>query len=125
MVASPAVHDFDSYEANAEGYFLESAAIEWFVDCYVADRRDLRNEYFAPLLARDLSDQPPATVVTAGFDPLRDEGVAYADHLDANGVPTDHYHYEDMIHGFLGMVGMVDAAADVVERIGADLADAF
>ncbi|MFB6141809.1 MAG: alpha/beta hydrolase [Halorientalis sp.] len=124
-VASPAVHDFPSYEENAEGYFLETEAMEWFVDCYVDDDRDLRNEYFAPLLARELSATPPATVLTAGFDPIRDEGVAYADHLEESGVDVNHYHYEDLIHGFLGMVDMVDPAADAVERVGEDLRAAF
>jgi acetyl esterase len=124
-VASPAVHDFDSYEENAEGYFLETEATEWFHDHYVADERDHRNEYFAPLLAGDLAGVPPASVVTAGFDPLRDEGIAYAEALEADGVSVEHYHYEDMIHGFFGMVGMVDAAGDAVANLGSDLQDAF
>jgi acetyl esterase len=124
-VASPAVHDFDSYVENAEGYFLETGAMEWFLDSYVADTRDHRNEYFAPLLASDLEGVPPASVVTAGFDPLRDEGVAYAENLEAAGVDVAHYHYEEMIHGFFGMIAMVDAAGDAVAELAADLQDAF
>jgi acetyl esterase len=125
-VSSPVVdEEFDSYEENAEGYFLETESMEWFVDQYVQDEIHLRNEYFAPLLAADLSDVPPATILTAEFDPLRDEGAAYADRLEADGVEVTHEHYEDMIHGFATMIGVVDAAEDAVERIAADLDGAF
>lgn len=124
-VASPAVHDFDSYEENAEGYFLETPGMEWFLDCYVEDDLHLRNEYFSPLLANDLSATPPASVVTAGFDPLRDEGQAYADRLEENGVPVERYHHADMIHGFVSMSDMIDAGAEAVAELGADLQAAF
>ncbi len=125
-VSSPVLgEDFDSYEENAEGYFLETESMEWFVEQYVHDEIHLRNEYFAPLLAEDLSGVPSATILTAEFDPLRDEGTVYADRLEADGVDVTHDHYEDMIHGFASMVGVVDAADDAVERIAADLDTAF
>ncbi|MFB6179292.1 MAG: alpha/beta hydrolase [Halorientalis sp.] len=124
-VSSPVLGGFDSYEENAEGYFLERQGMEWFSEKYLADTSDVRNEYFAPLLARDLSAVPLATIITAGFDPLRDEGRAYADRLDEAGVDVDHHHYEEMIHGFASMLGMVDAAEDAVEAIGSDLRAAF
>ncbi|MFB6083828.1 MAG: alpha/beta hydrolase [Halorientalis sp.] len=126
VVSSPVVgEEFDSYEENAEGYFLERDSMEWFHEKYVQDEIHLRNEYFAPLLADDLSGVPPATIVTAGFDPLRDEGIAYADRLESEGVDVTHAHYEDMIHGFATMIGVVDAAEDAVATIAADLDDAF
>lgn len=124
-VSTPVVESFESYAENAEGYFLERATMEWFLDKYVQREADLRNEYFAPLLARDLSGVPPATVVTAGFDPLRDEGDAYADRLDAADVSVDHRTYEGMIHGFASMIGVIDAADDVVDVAATNLSAAF
>ncbi|RXK46644.1 alpha/beta hydrolase [Halorientalis pallida] len=125
-VSSPVLDaDFDSYEENAEGYFLETESMEWFVDQYIQDEIHLRNEYFAPLLADDLSGVPPASILTAEFDPLRDEGTVYADRLEDAGVDVTLDHYEDMIHGFATMVGVVDAADDAIGSIAADLDDAF
>ncbi|WP_246982530.1 alpha/beta hydrolase [Halorientalis marina] len=123
-VDSPVTGEYDSYEENAEGYFLEREGMEWFMEQYVDDEIHLRNEYFAPILA-DLSGVPPASVVTAGFDPLRDEGQAYAAKLEAAGVEVHTHHYEDMIHGFANMVDMVDAAGDAVDALAAELAESF
>ncbi|PSP39800.1 alpha/beta hydrolase, partial [Halobacteriales archaeon QH_10_70_21] len=80
-----------------------------------------RNEYLAPLLCEDLSGLPPATLVTAGFDPLRDEGDAFAAALDADGVDVSHARYDAMIHGFVSFLGMVDAAEDAVRVAAAGL----
>ena len=123
-VDSPVTDEYDSYEENAEGYFLEREGMEWFLEQYVDDEIHLRNEYFAPILA-DLSGVPPASVVTAGFDPLRDEGQAYAAKLEAAGVDVSTHHHEDMIHGFATMVDMVDAAGETVDALAADLAESF
>jgi acetyl esterase len=124
-VDSPVTDEYDSYEENAEGYFLERDGMEWFLDRYVDDDVHLRNEYFAPLLASDHSGVPPASIVTAGFDPLRDEGQAYAEKLRAAGVDVSTHHFEDMIHGFLSMVDMVDAADDAVDALAAELTASF
>jgi acetyl esterase len=105
---------YPSREENAEGYFLERDTMEWFQDHYVQSAAHNRNEYLAPLLCDDLSGLPSATVVTAGFDPLRDEGDAYADALESDGVDVFHAHYESMIHGFVSFIGMVEAAEDAV-----------
>ncbi|MFB6171387.1 MAG: alpha/beta hydrolase [Haloarculaceae archaeon] len=120
-VASPAVHEFDSYEENAEGYFLERPSMEWFYGKWVQSEAHARNEYLAPLLARDLSGLPPATVVTAGFDPLRDEGAEYAERLTEAGVDVHHEHYEEMIHGFVQMMEMVDAGDEAVDVVAEEL----
>lgn len=101
---------YDSRAENAEGYFLERTTMEWFHDHYVESSVHARNGYLSPLLVDDLSGLPPATVVTAGFDPLRDEGIEYADALEADGVAVEHAHYGAMIHGFVGFLGAVDAA---------------
>lgn len=94
----------DAYEENAEGYFLGSDDMEWFRDQYFENEIDRGNVYARPRLADDLSDLPPATVFTAGFDPLRDDGAAYAERLEEAGVSVRHHHYEDMIHGFFSML---------------------
>lgn len=94
----------DAYEENAEGYFLGRDDMEWFRDQYFENQIDRGNVYARPRLANDLSDLPPATVFTAGFDPLRDDGAAYAERLEESGVSVTHHHYEDMVHGFFSML---------------------
>jgi len=98
-----------SFATYGEGFYLTRSRMEWFKDLYipVAERADLRA---SPLLNKELAAQPPAHVVTAGFDPLRDEGRAYADALEASGVAVTYKNYEGIIHGFANMVGLVPAA---------------
>ncbi|WP_256686398.1 alpha/beta hydrolase [Halococcus qingdaonensis] len=124
-VNSPSLQEFDSYEENAEGYLLERASAEWYYERYLDQPTDARNAYAAPLMARDLSGLPPATVITAGFDPLRDEGIAYADRLDAAGVPVTHECFEGMIHGFLNLVDTIDRSRDAIAVLADDLDEAF
>ena len=124
-VASPVVHDFESYEENAEGYLLEAESVRWYYDQYVQHPAHARNEYAAPLLVDDLSGLPPATVVTAGFDPLRDEGIAYAERLDADGVAVEHRHYPELIHAFVSLPATISRGRDELDALGEDLADAF
>jgi acetyl esterase len=90
--------DTDSYRENTDGFGPIPAEMEWFWDHYLDRPVDARHPYAAPLQARDLAGLPPATVLTAGFDVLRDDGVAYVDRLSAAGVSVDHHHYPDMPH---------------------------
>jgi acetyl esterase len=93
--------DTASYRENATGYFLTTAQMKWFWDQYVGD--DLAaaaHPYASPLLAADLTGLPPAHIVTAEFDPLRDEGEAYGRRLAEAGVPVDVRRYDGMFHGF-------------------------
>jgi len=117
---------YDSYPENAE-WGPTSQAMGWFWDHYLARDVDAYNPYAAPLWARSLSDLPPATVVTAGFDCLRDEGAAYAERLEAEGVEATRRHYEGMTHGFMSILGDPDLsrAREAVDDVAADLADAF
>lgn len=124
-VNAPDLEAFESYHENAEGYLLEYATMEWFYDQYVADPYDLRNAYLAPLQARDLSDLPPATIVTAEFDPLRDEGRAYAKRLSAAGVDVEHEEFEGMIHAFVNLFEVIDRANDAIDLVTDRLTDSF
>jgi acetyl esterase len=119
------LREFDSYAENAEGYFLELASMKWFFERYIENPIDERNPYAFPLQARDLSDLPPATIVSAGFDPLRDEDFAYEKRLDDAGVPVSHHHFEAMIHGFCSMTDELDAAEEGLGTIADGLSEAF
>jgi acetyl esterase len=106
-----------SQELFGEGFFLTSAQIEWYTGHFMpadADPADVRR---SPLLADDLSGLAPAIVVTAGFDPLRDEGEAYADALRAAGVPTVLRRFESLFHGFLNAGGINRASRAAVLEI--------
>jgi acetyl esterase len=87
----------------AEGYFLTQELIDWFWRQYVPTGTDLSDLRLSPLLAKDVSGLPPAFVLTAGFDPLRDEGRAYADRLIDAGVKTTYVNYPGTIHGFFSL----------------------
>lgn len=110
--------DFEraSYRENAEGYMLSRRAMQWFWDQYVPDLDQRREPYAAPLRAERLDRLPPALVQTAGFDPLRDEGEAYADALRAAGVPVQKTRYPGLIHGFFGMQETVPAARPALKE---------
>jgi acetyl esterase len=112
--------DTDSYEANAQGYFLTRPDMERFWDRYLPSDADGRHPYASPLRATDLSDLPPTFVLTCGFDPLRDDGRALAERLDEAGVLDRHVDYVGVIHGFLTMLAdpEIDRAREGVEEIG-------
>lgn len=104
---------------NAEGYLLTSRALGWFATQFLDKADDIANPYVSPASATDLAGLPRAVVVTAGYDPLRDEGNAYAARLSAAGVPVLHLENPSMIHGFIWMAGVVDHARVVFDQIGA------
>ncbi len=114
----------ESLDRFADGYLLTRAAMAWFIDHYMgaADRRDPRA---SPLLAASLQNLPPAYVITAGFDPLRDEGLAYARRLAAAGNTVDYVEYGGMVHGFIGMGGVIATANRAVAAAGAALRQAL
>ncbi len=98
--------------------------MRWFEACYYGNEIHRRNPYADPSNACDLSGVAPATVLTAGFDPLRDGGRAYAEQLVRDGVATRYENYEAMVHGFMTM-REVDRAREAIADVAADLADAL
>lgn len=112
--------DTDSYEQNAQGYFLTRKDMERFWNGYLRSEVDGTHPYVSPLRAQNLQGLPPTFVLTCGFDPLRDDGRQLADHLSDAGVATNHVEYEDMIHGFLTMLAdpEIDRAWEGIEEIG-------
>jgi cation diffusion facilitator CzcD-associated flavoprotein CzcO/acetyl esterase/lipase len=113
-----------SYVANGDGYLLTAAMMRWFWDHY-ADSADRRDPKASPLRARNLSGLPPALVVTSEFDPLRDEGAAYAAALAAAGVEAHHLSCRGQIHTSVPAVGVILSAANAREDIGAALRQFF
>lgn len=120
-----AAQDTGSYRENAYGYFLTAAHMRWFWQQYLGPDGDGTHPLASPLRAADLGGLPPAHLVTAGCDPLRDEGLAYAERLRAAGVDVTTAHYPRMFHGFLGFPGLLpDAgqamtdAAEAIESAG-------
>ena len=118
-------YDFetDSYRENADGPLLTRDDMRWFYERYLRSPVDAANPYAVPLRADHLGDLPPATVVTAGFDPLRDDGVALAERFEREGTPVEHRHYPAMAHGFCSLADRVDAAEAALSAVGADVRD--
>lgn len=116
--------DSASHASFGEGYLLTRNNMLWFRDNYLSpgDYDDWRA---SPIRAADLGRLPPAHIITAGYDPLLDEGRAYSDRLVAAGVPVLYECFEGMAHGFLTMGGVVAAANHALYRLGQSLAQAF
>lgn len=110
---------------NADGYFLTIAGMRWFYGHYLRSEADGDDPRVSPARAADLSGLPPAFVITAEYDPLRDQGMAYAAALRAAGTPTEATRYEGMFHGFFGMGAMIDVAKVAFDDAVAALRGAF
>jgi acetyl esterase len=101
--------DTPSYAENGKDYFLTLESMQWFWDQYFGPNGDRKDPLAAPGRAASLKGLPAATVLTAGFDPLRDEGKVYAEKLQAAGVPVVYKNYEGAFHGFISMDMLVSA----------------
>lgn len=119
-------HATRSREALAEGYFLTKETMDWFDQHYLPEGADRSDPRISPLLTPPPAGLAPALVVTAGFDPLRDEGEAYARQLSAAGVECRHIEYADQIHGFVSFTSFSTVAeqaiADAARTVAAALA---
>ncbi|NQW21944.1 MAG: alpha/beta hydrolase [SAR202 cluster bacterium] len=113
-----------SYGDNAEGYSLTKVTMQYYWDQYI-DAEHAANPYAVPMRAKSLAGQPPALVITAEFDPLRDEGEAYAKRLQEAGVATTSTRYDGVIHGFFSMGAFVDKGQQAVDEASAALRNAF
>ena len=111
---------FPSRAENAEGYFLSRAVMEWFCGHYLADPSHGTDWRASPLRAKTLAGLAPAVVTTAWFDPLRDEGKAYAEALIAAGVPTTYHHGAGLIHGYFGLGEASETAKQEAQRARTD-----
>ena len=118
-------YEWPSHQRLAEGHFLTRSALLWFRDNYLSSPGDIADWRASPLRCTDLSGLPTAYIVTAGFDPLLDEGRAYAERLTAAGVEVGYECFEGMIHGFVGMSGVMAAGLHALHRCGHLLQAAF
>jgi acetyl esterase len=122
LLIYPAVDcDFQrpSYVELADGYLLTRASMEWFWRQYVTRKEQAHDPYVAPLRARSLAGLPPALVITAEYDPLRDEGEAYALRLRDEGVEAKLSRYDGMIHGFVRRTRFFDQARLALDEVAA------
>src|SRR6266566_2533171 len=114
-----------SYNDFADGYMLTRDSMRWFAAQYLAGKDEAMDWRASPLRAATLTGLPPALIVTAGFDPLRDEGEAYARRLRDAGVRVDYACYGGMLHGFVGMGRLLDSGNRAVSHIAASLREAL
>lgn len=114
-----------SRDLFAEGFLLTDEDIFWYRDHYITDAAFRPDPLVSPILAEDLSGLPPAHIVTAGFDPLRDEGAEYAEKLTAAGVPVRYVCERSMVHGFANILVLSEAARLARLRIAAAVRDAL
>lgn len=115
--------DRASYSENESGYLLTKKGMMYFWDSYLRDDDDANDPLAAPLQAPDLSNLPAAFVLTAAYDPLRDEGIAYAEALVAAGNKVSRVQHDDQVHGFVSMIGRMDSAMKAVKQTAKFLAD--
>ena len=111
--------------AFAKGYFFDRATLDWAIKQACPPGFDLQDPRVSPLRAKDLSGQPPAEIHTAEFDPLRDEGKAYADRLAQAGVRVRYTCHSGMIHHFYGMAGIIPYARTALAGVGGAIREAL
>lgn len=117
-------HDYPSKAENARGYLLTADAMDW-IKSHIIGSLDLGDPRLSPARSASLKGLPPALILTAGYDPVRDDGLDYAARLRAAGVAVELLHYAGQFHGFLNLDAVLVAGRDALQRIGCSLAAAF
>jgi acetyl esterase len=117
--------DTPSMREMKDEHFFNPNAVRWYWGLYLASDSDGANPLASPLRAKDLTGLPPATIISAEFDPLRDEGERYGDRLSEAGVPVEVTRYDGMVHGFFTMTGLLDAATLAVAYAAGRLREVF
>ncbi len=118
-------YDTASYKNNGENYLLTRGSMEWFWNHYLSNPNDGENPYASPLRGQRLSNLPPAWVLTAEYDPLCDEGAAYAKKMKDAGVAVEYTDYKGMIHGFFSLGHILDQGKKAVAEACAKLKAVF
>lgn len=117
--------DTPSYDFFGKGYMLDKAGVKRFINLYLPDKRDRSEPYASPLLAKSHANLPPALVIIAGFDVLRDEGEAYVQKLKEDGVKARYIRYDGVVHGFVSADKLLPQAQDATDKIGETLRREF
>lgn len=117
--------DTPSLRENTDEFLFNTTSVDWYWRHYLNTPSDGDDPLASPLRAADLTGLPPATMITAEYDPLRDQAEQYADRLRAEGVPVRLRRYPGMVHGFFTMSGVLDAARDAIAYAAAGLREAF
>ncbi len=116
---SPSLGEF------ATGYLFERAELDWILTQYITDPSEARDPRVAPILASDFSGLPPAFLITAGYEIMRDDAEHYGELLRAAGVPVDLHRYESTIHPFLNLAGVIDAGREAIDECALKLREAL
>ena len=114
-----------SYQENKDGYMLTSDLMKWFWNHFIDNEGQANDPYVSPLQAKNFSDLPQALIITAEYDPLRDEGESYGKRLREAGVKVALLRYPGMIHGFIRMTAELDHAKEAVDEIAGRLREVF
>jgi acetyl esterase len=117
--------DTPSYIENGDGYFLTRERMQWFWNHYLNQSDQGALAYASPARSKSLNGLPRATIITAEYDPLRDEGKNYADKLEADGVATTYKMYQGMFHGFTSFINMLEQADQSIDFIASQLQQSF
>ncbi len=114
-----------SFDENGTDYNITTSDIRWFNSHYLSSDADIEDEYLSPLRSNNLADLPPALIITAQYDPLRDDGARYAEKLKENGNVVEYKCYEGMIHGFAWFAGVLDQGKSLISQVSQYLKQAF